>query len=1035
MIKTVIDRTITTAMFFIAVVIVGILAVCNIPKDLFPEMKIPYVIVLTSYQGAGPSEVESLVTKPLESALSSVSDLKEMTSQSSNGTSIVIMEFNDSVDMDIAALNVREKVDLIKDYLPSDTTSPMIMKINPTALPIMSITVSSEKYDVVKLNSFLEDNVIPRIEKIGGVADVTTSGGKDRQIKVTCYPEKLQAYGLTTSTLSSLLAAENLNLPGGQLLEGEKDITIRTIGEFSSIEDVKNIPIQTQYGIIYLRDIAEIEDTYKDVTSYSFINGQEAIGISINKQSVANTVKVCEKINKEIEKIENEYAGMIDIKIQYDSSVYINDSIGSVGKSALIGGLLAIIVLYIFLRNIWPTLVIATSIPTSILSTFMLMYLTDMTLNIVTLGALTIAIGMLVDASIVVLENIDVHRKMGKSSKEAALDGAKEVTLAVFASTLTSVVVFLPFVFTSGTIMQMLHVFAWVIMFALASSIVTALTLVPMLSAKLPDQKKKVKWKWVNDFAYKCKDWLEKLEVFYGNLLESALNNKRKVVKITLWICGISLVCILFTDKTLMPESDEGQYSITCTLPEGTSLEKTLELATDLTEKISDLKVTKNVMTSVGGASSVMSGGSSNVASITVDVGPAKKRSKTIDECVSEARKITNDIPGCEFELGSSSSSMSGMMGGSGVQLVLTGDDNDKLHEIADDLVARFSEIPGLVEVQKGVTEGVREARIEIDRTKLSLYGIQTVQVASAVQTAITGSTATSIKMDGDEIDVVVAMDDTSVKYIKDLTNIFVTSPTTGQSVSLVELGDVVLDNTATTITRTNQKLTLTVEAVLDGISLGEAQSRIEKNLKSYTMPSGYSAGWSGSLEMMEDAFRSLFIAIIMAILLVYMVMASQFESLFDPFIIMFTIPLAFAGSFIGLFITFSEIDVVSIMGMIVLVGIVVNNGIILIDFIIRARAEGVDMITATIQSGKQRLRPILMTTLTTILGMIPMALQTGSGSELKGLAIVVIFGLMTSTCLTLVLIPVIYVYMHQKLDKRISKRKVQKYIKKNEIK
>lgn len=1035
MLKTVIDRTITTAMFFIAVVIVGILAVCNIPKDLYPEMKIPYVIVLTSYQGAGPSEVESLVTKPLESALSSVSDLKEMTSQSSNGTSIVMMEFNDSVDMDIAALNVREKVDLIKDYLPSDTTSPMILKINPTALPIMNLTISSKKYDVVKLNSFLEDNVIPRIEKIGGVADVTTSGGKERQIKVTCYPEKLQAYGLSTASISSLLATENLNLPGGQLLEGEKDITIRTIGEFASIEDVKNIPIQTQYGLIYLRDIAEVEDTYKEVESYSFINGHEAIGVSINKQSVANTVKVCEKINKELEKIENEYAGMIDIKMQYDSSVYINDSIGSVGKSALIGGLLAIIVLYIFLRNIWPTLVIATSIPTSILSTFMLMYLTDMTLNIVTLGALTIAIGMLVDASIVVLENIDVHRKKGKSSKEAALDGAKEVTLAVFASTLTSVVVFLPFVFTSGTIMQMLHVFAWVIMFALASSIVTALTLVPMLSAKLPDQKKKVKWKFVNDFAYKCKEWLEKLDGFYARILTEALNNKRKVVRVTLWICGISVICFLLTDKALMPASDEGLYSITCTLPEGTSVEKTLELAMDLGDKISKLKDTKDVMMSVGGASSIMSGGSSNVASITVDIGPAKKRHHTIDECISEARKITNDIPGAEFELASSSASLANMGGSGGVTLVLTGDDNDKLHEIADDLVERFSTIPGLVEVQKGVTEGTREARIEIDRTKLSLYGIQTVQVASAVQTAITGSKATSIKMDGDEIDVNIAMDDTSVKYVKDLSNIFVTSPMSGQNISLSELGNIVHDNTASTITRTNQKLTLTVEAVLDGITLSDAQSKIERNLKSYTMPSGYSADWSGSLEMMTDAFNSLIIAIIMAILLVYMVMASQFESLFDPFIIMFTIPLAFAGSFIGLFVTFSEIDVVSVMGMIVLVGIVVNNGIILIDFIIRARAEGVDIVEATIQSGRQRLRPILMTTLTTILGMIPMALQSGSGSELRGLAIVVIFGLVTSTCLTLVLIPVIYVYMHQRIDKKINKRKVQKYIKKNEIK
>ena len=1030
MIKTFINRAVTTSMIFIAVIVVGIVAMMNIPKDLFPEMSLPYIIVFTSYNGAGPSEVESLVTKTLESSLASVSDLKNMSSVSSNGTSMVMLEFNDTIDMDFAALNVREKIDLVKNYLPDGASSPMVVQINPDQMSTLSLSVSSEKYDVVKLKSFVEDNVQPELEKINGVAEVALSGGKERVIKVVCQPEKLNAYGLTTSNISQLLASENLNLPGGTLLEGTKDITVRTIGEFKNIEDVNNLPITTQQGTIYLRDIADVFETYKDIDSYSFVNGQEAITLSITKSSVANTVEVSEKVLKKIDELLNVYEGIIDIDVILDEADYINVSIDNVASSAILGGILAIIILYIFLRNIYPTLVIATSIPTSILATFCLMYLTDMTLNMVTLGALTIAVGMLVDASIVVLENIDIHRQKGEDSKTSAELGTKEVITSVVASTLTSVVVFMPFVFTSGMIMQMLHVFAWVIMFALFASMVSALILVPMLSSKLPEERSEIRNKFLHKVVKKCGKLVETLQNKYADVLFYALHHKKKVVKIALAIVGISIVTLFFANFNLFPAGDAGMYNVSVTLPEGTDIEKTLEYGMKVCDILQNEKGTKMTYLSVGGTS-ILSGGGGASATISVDIGDSGKRNFTINDAVKSARKALENIAGCEIEI--SESGMSSMMSStSGMQLALTGDDNDKLHQIADDLIAKLNNVSGLANVKKEYDEGSKEAKIIIDRTRLSLYGLSTYQVATALQTAISGSTATSVKMDGDEIDVVISVDDTNVKYVKDLSNIYVTTMM-GAQVPISEVGEIVVENAPSAIVRTNQKRTLSISADLDNISLSTAQTRVEKVLDNYSFPDGYSYYWDGAMEMMVDSFKSLLLALVMAVLLVYMVMASQFESLINPFIIMFTVPLAFAGSLIGLFITGTDLDVIAMMGMIVLVGIVVNNGIILIDFINQHREQGMELYQATALAGKQRIRPILMTTLTTVLGMIPMAFsKNATGLSMSGLAIVVIFGLVTSTLLTLFIIPILYTYINEKIDKR-KKRKQMLRLKRGE--
>lgn len=1026
MIKTLIKRSITTAMIFLGVVIIGFVAICNIPKDLFPELALPYIIVYTSYTGAGPSEVESLVTKTLETALASCSDLEEMNSVSSNGTSMIITQFSDNIDMDFAALNVREKIDLVKGYLPSDCSDPMVIKINPDQMGTLTVSINSPRYDLVKLKSFVDDNIVPQLEKINGVAEVGIGGGKEKVIKVVCYPEKLQTYGLSTTTISSLLASENLNLPGGTLLEGEKDITVRTIGEFSSIDDIKNIPISTRSGTIFLRDVAEVEETYKDISSYSFVNGTESITLNITKSSVANTVDVATKVLKRLEELKEEYEGMIEVNVIMNTADYINDSIDNVASSALIGGLLAIIILYIFLRNIYPTLVIATSIPTSLLATFCLMYLTGMTLNMITLGALTIAIGMLVDASIVVLENIDIHRRNGEDSVTAAEVGTKEVITSVIASTLTSVVVFMPFVFTSGTIMQMLHVFAWVIMFALFASMISSLCLVPMLSSKLPDGRKEIKNKFLHKVTKKCEKIVNSITDKYGELLEYALRHKKKTFKIAFGVVLISILTLFFIEFDLIPAGDAGMYSVTVTLPEGTNIDTTLEYGLRVVDIIENLKGTNVTYLSIGG-SSIMSSGGSNVATVSVDIGDSGSRRYSTNDIVKLARKSLENIPGCEIQVEESGVGMTSMMG-SGVELCLSGDDNDRLHELADEVIRKLEKVNGLSNVEKGYSSQNKEAKIIIDRNRMSLYGLSTGQVAQTLQTAINGIKATTLKYNGNEIDVMISVDDTNTKYVTDLSNIYITSQLTGEQIPITEVGEIVIEKAPSSIVRVNQKRTITITADIGDMSLSKAQSVIDKAIEDIIVPEGYSIFWDGSMEMMMDSFKSLLLAVVIAIVLVYMVMASQFESLFNPFVIMFTIPFAFAGSLIGLFITGTKLDVVAMMGMIVLVGIVVNNGIILIDFINQRREEGMEMYIATVLAGKQRIRPILMTTLTTILGMIPMAFsKAASGLSMSGLAIVVIFGLATSTLLTLFIIPVLYTYLNTKIENRRKKKEMLK--------
>ncbi len=1033
-IETCIKRPVTTVMIFLAIIVIGFVSFTNLKVDLFPSINIPICVVYTTYNGAGPQEMESLVTKPLESALSTVSDLKQISSTSSMGSSVIIIQFNNNTDMDFASLNVREKVDLVKAALPTDASTPMVLKLDPNQFPIIQLGITSKSKDLVTLNNYVEKNIQNRLERINGVASADVSGGKTEEILITLLPENMKGYGITTDLVRQTLVLENLNLPAGKLMQGESNIVIRTIGEFSSVDEIKNIPIQSAGGIVYLRDIALVERKYKEMTSFSYINGEPSIMVQIQKQSVANTVDVAKKLHTEIQNIIDENQGDLEITYIMDSSTYITSSISNVTTAAYQGGLLAVIILYIFLRNVGSTFIIATSIPVSIIATFILMYFNKMSFNMISLGALVIGIGMLVDNSIVVIENIYRHREMGTDIKKASLLGAKEVSLAITASTLTSVAVFLPLIFTTGMVATIFHELAWVLTYSLGVSLLVAITLVPMLSSVImkdkdaeKEFKRKEKYKdkkgirFLNKIFDQFDKWIKKAEDMYQFLLDKAIQNRKKTLFIVGAFCLIGLFMIIIMKKELYPVTDEGTYTVNIELPNGKVLEETMRATAQVEDAIKGHRGIQNMYVSIG-SGSILSGTQSNRASITVDIGSVEERRFSIEQSMEEIRGLVKDIPGCKITV--EAQSQSGMGSSTEpVNIEVTGDDLDTLQKVAEDVVNIISEIDGIREAKRTSERGDLEAKIIIDRTRLSQYALSTQQVARAIQIAIQGTVATKYKVDGKEIDITVKNDDTSVKYIKDISNIYVDTPL-GVSIPLTEVGRLEINYAPSSITRINQNRLITVSAKLVGIDLGKAQTKIDEALSSYSFPEGYRYSWAGDAMDMAETFSSLVLALMLAVLLIYMVLASQFESLLNPFIIMMAVPLALIGSIYGLFFTGTSLSAISIMGFIILSGIVVNNAIVLIDFIIQERERGTALEEAVKLAAKVRLKPILMTTLTTVLGMLPMALGLSEGMENdKPMAIVIIFGLSISTLLTLVIIPILYIMFENVRERRRHKR------------
>lgn len=1030
--KVSIQRPVTTVMVVFIVILLGIVSIGRLPVDLLPSFELPYALVMTSYNGAGPQEIESLITKPLEATVGTVSNLKNITSTSSNGSSMIFVEFNDGTDMDVAMLNMREKIDMIKDFLPEDAEDPMVMALDPNMMPIMEIGISGNE-DLVKLKQIVEDEITGKIERIEGVASVSLSGGKEKEIRITLLPDKLKGYNISPSTVAQSIAAENLNLPAGTVKQGNSTLTLRAVGEFDSIEEIRNLPIMTSGGVIYLRDIAEVEEVFKEMSSYAYINGQPSISLSIQKQSTANTVQVSKAINKTLEQVRTELKD-IEITTIYDSAEFINSSIGNVASTAISGGILAVLILFVFLRNIRSTFIVGTSIPISIIATFALMYFSGLTLNMVSLGGLALGVGMLVDNAIVVLENIYRHRENGASRVDAADEGTTEVGMAVLASTLTTIAVFLPIVFVEGIVAKMFREMALTVTYSLTASLAVVVTLVPMMASKILKVEKvdEIKRRKITTKIFdKWSAVLDRIDKVYRRVLNWTLHHRLKASLITIGVFIATLLVPAFglVGMEFFPASDEGSFSISISLPKGTVIEETFEVVEQVQTRLEGIEEVQEVFVNIGGGGDMISTGtSSNRATLTVNIGSVKERKRSVDEIADEVRNLISDIPGAEFSVTGSSSMMMGG-GGSPISIQIAGDDLEQLELIANDVVALVESVEGTREVTSSIEDGIPEAQITINRNKASLYGLNMATISNTLKTAVQGSVATKYKVDGTEIDVRMVYDTSKSEYLKDIKNITITSPM-GVNIPLSEVADISIKQSPTSISRDNQKRVVTVNSSLFGVDMNTAKMAIDQKLKNYPMPDGYSYEFAGEVEEMMESFASLGLALLLAILLVYMVLAAQFESFLHPFTIMFSVPLALTGAILALFVTGRTLSMPSFIGLIMLVGIVVNNAIVLIDYIIQLRQRGYDRTEAILEAGPTRLRPILMTTLTTVLGMIPMALGLGEGGEtMSPLATSVIGGLSLSTILTLVVIPLNYTLfddISMKLRRKRKKNKTQ---------
>lgn len=1003
-------------MIVLIFVIFGAVSSSKLTMDLFPDMNIPYAAVSTTYVGASPTQVEGMVTATIESSLATVQNVKQITSTSSEHHSLVIVEFTEGANMDTAMMDMREKLDQIKGFLPEDVSSPMIVKFNPNMMPIMGFSVTREGSDISAITDFAEKTLKPRLERIEGVASVSISGGSNKQVEITLDSTKIEGYGLSQKMVSDLLKASNMDMPIGNITEGDKSYTIRTTGTIDSVEALRAfilmeipVPILGKDGkptgmetkSVTLSDIATIEEVESGKNTYNKVNGEDSITITIQRQSEYNTTDVATRVNKVIQDVKDEHTG-VHIVTTLDQSKYITSMVSSVSKNAIIGAILAILILFIFLKDLRPTIIIGVAIPISVIVAFTFIWLSGISLNVVSLGGLALGIGMLVDNAVVVLENIYRMRKEGKSRMEAAIIGSKQVAGAVTASTLTTIAVFLPVIFVQGMTAQLFKELAITVALTLVASLLVALTLVPMMSARMikkPDTSTHHKF-------------MDAFRRFYIRVLEGSLRHRFIVLILTLCVFVASIFGALTIGTELIPASDEGQIEITIT-KKGATFQGVVDRVTDIEEILRSYDEIETISASVGGGSgfgAMMGGMGTGSGSINVVLVPNNERSKTTKEMTDILRdKISGQVDG-DLEVKAVSSNRMAFST-TPVQVDITGPDFAVLEDLALQVENVVAGIEGTVEVDNGIVKGAPELHILTDNKTTGPVGITIGQIAGVIRQRLQDEKVTTLELeDGQQMDVFMNESANTSLTLDAMENLEFSSMK-GDKAKLKDIADIQKTEGYSAINRSNQKRMISVTAKLEeGKSSGKIGKLLEEGLEDMKVPDGYSVDISGENKEIRDSFQSLLLALFLGAVLVYMIMASQFESFLYPFVIMFSVPLAFTGAFIGLFLTGTPLSIVAFLGMIVLTGIVVNNGIVLVDYMNKLIHLGKSPKDAIIEAGSVRLRPILMTALTTILALVPSAFVPGEGTEMVApMGITVIGGLLMSTFLTLIVVPVIY--------------------------
>jgi len=1029
MIKFAVKRPVTMIIMVSVLLILGFFTYSKLSVDLLPEMELPVAAVMTSYSGAGPEEVESGVTELLESALTTVSNVDTIQSISAAGQSVVIMMFNWGTDMDAAAIEMKDSIGFVEGYLPDGASDPLVIKMDPTMMPIMQIGISGE--DLAQVQEIAEEVIEPRLSRIPEVASVIITGGQERQVKVEIDPVRLENYGLTLSQVAQVLQMENFNMSSGKVTQGTREYYVRNMQEFETIEDIRKVAIVTATGSnLRLGDIATITDGYKEMEQFTRVNHREAVGVHLMKQSDANTVKASEAVRKELAKIQQELNLDLDVDIVYDAAEYINQSIDSTIKMIYEGALLAVLVLFLFLRNMRSTLIIFTAIPLSIIATFILMYFYGTTLNLITMGGLALGVGRIVDDSIVVFENIYRHRSLGLPPMEAAVTGASEVSSAVIAATMTFIAVFLPMVFVEGLASIVFAPMAMTISFAILCSLLVSLTVVPVMSSRiLTDkamQRTQVGSGRIYNATQKFGGWIDSLGERYKVLIQACLNRRRRVIIIVTLLMVASLAAIPLVGAEFMPATDSGEISVSIETDKGSTLEDTDEVIRQVENRLLDIPEVELVFTSVGSAGTMMmssGSGGTNTSILYVKLCPKNERQRGVEMVAEDMRQQLAGLAGTKVAV-SVMDATSSFGSTSPVVVQVSGDDLDVLREISTEVADIVRSTPGTREVTSSITDGNPEMQIRIDRARAAAYGLTPMQVASEIKSAMDGTVATRYKVDGQEVDVKVSYTSEGHSDVDYLTNLTILSPQ-GAVVKLSQIATFELAQGPVQIIREDQVRKAEVTADLLNRDLNSVMTDIQASIGQMNLPAGYEITFGGENEEMMESFASLAVALLLAIILVYAVMAVQYESFFNPFVIMFSIPTCIIGVVFGLLLTGRSFSITAFIGVIMLVGIAVANAIVYVDYLKRLRERGMERDEAIAEAGRVRLRPILMTAFTTILAMLPMAIGLGEGAELIApLATVVIGGLLASTLITLVLVPVVYSIFDdwgQKISARFS--------------
>lgn len=1022
-IATFIRRPVFTVMLVMLLVVFGLKAYPSLGIDLNPDVDFPIVTISVSYTGASPEEVESLITKPVEDAVSALSGIKNLSSVTREGVSQVIIEFEYGTDAKLAANEVREKVAAIRKRLPDQVDEPVIQRFDIGSQAVLFMSLSSDSKNPAEIRKLAVDVVKDELQRIDGVADVSVYGAAGREIQVQVDSKKLEAYKITMSQVLDAVNSQNLNAPGGHVIEKGTDLTVRTIGKYKDIEDIRNIIVANQDGrLIKLNDVANVVDGLEEARTIARANGVPSVLVSVQKQSGTNTVDVANRVKAAVDNLQTTLPQDVKVQITRDSSLYINDSVHDVLTSLVFGGLLAIIITFLFLQNTRATIIGAIAIPTSVVATFFMMKTMGFTLNNMSLMGLSLAVGILIDDAIVVIENIYRHMEQGKPALVAAQEGTAEIGLAVLATTLSILAVFVPVGSMTGIVGQFFKQFGLTVAFAVAFSLFVAFTLTPTLSAYWLKAGhgfggSSALGRWLENGLAKFEQGFQKLQHAYRRTLAWALERPKKLVALAVLSLFINGLLLPFLGTEFQPTYDSGEFNVVLSAPPGTSLEKMTELTIPVEQEV--LALGSELQSSYV---TIGSGNQTYKATIGVRLVPAQERKRSLNKIMDELRLKFQGVGNLKISV------QTGQGIGRGesrpVQVAIRGADLDVLMQNAQVLAEKIKEIPGAADVDISTEQSVPEVEVRLNPTRVSDAGLDATTVASTVQMAFMGATTRNRYNVGDsDYDIRVQVAAEGRLGMEDVANLRIASKT-GSFVRLGDVADIHLSAGPNQINREARQRQVVVYANAIGVSAGDIINQVTKLMPSIDLPLGYSYKFVGSAQTMQDSFKEIAAALALAIALIYMVLAAQFESFVHPFTIMLSLPFSFIGAILGLLIAGQTLNIMSLIGVIMLMGLVTKNAILLVDYTNTLRGQGMGVRDALIEAGSVRLRPILMTTAAMIFGMMPIALGIGAGAELRqSMGVVLVGGLITSTLLTLIIVPLVYLLI-DKLKTRFDNRK-----------